>query len=292
MARAASIFHTFDDAPPDLVDLGIPAVTRHIGGMFPGNLIGIGMGQNVGKSSLILAMALASPHKVGVVEMEDGPDVWGARLIAAKTGIRPTALRKREHSDADLDALEDLLDAPADPARPDNPYIEYAISGSVGAMREAVERCIDAGCRIVVLNYLQKVAGTGRAQDRRGEVREVLVAFQQACAPREPDEASDDPGSPGAVPVIASQLTRIHPTKEPWPSHMKESGDIEAECRMIIMGWRDPGDPMILRCKVAKSSFGGGGLQFAYRYNRAETLVPYDAEDDDAEEEADDDVEF
>lgn len=257
---ATRIFRTFEEGSPDLVDLGIPAVARGIGGIFPGNMVGIGMGQNVGKSSLILSMAMNSKDQVGVIELEDGPDVWGARLLAFHTNIPPTRIRKKELTREETQLLRDVRD------NPDlkGPTIAYAIGGSLDDIRDAAKGLIEQGCRVVVLNYLQK--SRGHHNDRRVEVGHTLYGFLGACAPNLDEEW------PGAVPVLMSQLVRIHPQKEPWPSQMKESGDIEAECRLIVMGWRDPGNQLILRCKVAKSSFGGGGARFAYRYTPAEYL--------------------
>lgn len=257
---ATKIFRTFDDGDPDLVDIGIPEVTETIGGMFRGNMVTIGMGQNVGKSSLILSMAMESKSTIGVVELEDGPDVWGARLLAYHTDIPPTAIRRKQLDDAQRARIRAVIEDP----NTKGPLISYAIGGSKEAIVEATRRLIEEGCDAVVLNYLQKARG--HHSERRVEVGLTMNAFLQACAP-DPDN-----DWPGAVPVAMSQLVRIHPQKEPWPSQMKESGDIEAESRLIVMGWRDPGDPLQLNCKVAKSSFGGGGLRFSYRYTSAEYL--------------------
>lgn len=276
--RAAGIFRLFEDGEPDLVDLGLPAVTENIGGMFAGNLVGLACGQNVGKSSLLLAMATTAPD-IGIVELEDGPDVWGARLLARYSDIPPTRIRKKELSEGEIEQLREILKNPMP-----GPRIEYAIGGGVDAIATACKKLVSEGCKVICLNYLQKARG--HHAERRVEVGNTMYAFLQACAPVPPDPSDPtDKGYPGAVPVLVSQLTRMDPTKEPFPSHMKESGDIEAECRLIVMGWRDPGDPTILRCKVAKSSFGGGGLRFAYRYTKAEYLVPVSDDIPDEEDE-------
>jgi replicative DNA helicase len=269
--RATKIFRTFEEGDPDLIDLGLAPVQAAIGGMFPGNLVGIACGQNVGKSSLLLAMALNTHEKIGIVELEDGPDVWGARILAAHTDIPPTRIRKKELTSEETRKIAEVLDGPVR-----GPLIEYEIGGGVDKVQASAKRLIEAGCRVVALNYLQKCRGS--SAERRVEVGNTMSSFLQACAPKaELDFA-------GAVPVIVSQLVRLDPSKEPFPSHMKESGDIEAECRLIIMGWRDPSDPLLLRCKVAKSSFGGGGLRFCYRYTKAEYLV-HETEDNDPEQE-------
>lgn len=263
-ADATRIFRTFDEGEPDLIDLGIPAIRRAIGGMFAGNMVGIGAGQNVGKSSLILSMAMESKDKVGVVELEDGPDVWGARLLAYHTDIPPTRIRRKDLTPEETVRLREVRND----SGLKGPMIAYAIGGSLDEIVDATRGLIEAGCRVVVLNYLQKARG--HHAERRVEVGNTMNAFLRACAP---DPEKD---WPGAVPVAMSQLVRVHPQKEPYPSQMKETGDIEAECRLIVMGWRDAADELIMRCKVAKSSFGGGGLRFAYRYNEAEYLSEVD----------------
>ena len=261
-AQAAEIFRTFSDEDPDLADLGLPEIMNSIGGMFPGNLIGIAARQNVGKSSLILTMAMQSNDKVGVVELEDGPDVWGSRLLAFHTGIKPTKIRRKDLTEQEVEQIR----AATEDKDLKGPLISYAIGGSVEEIEKAARALVEQGCKVVFLNYLQKVRG--HREDRRSEVGDTMNAFIRACAP---DDSLD---YAGAVPVMMSQLTRGRPDKEPYPSEMKESGDIENECRMILMLWRDSKDTLLTHIKVAKSSFGGGGLRFDYRYDGAESLVP------------------
>lgn len=263
--RAADIFHTFRSGKPDLVDLGIPAIHQEIGGMFAGNLVGLAAGQNVGKSSMLLSMGTTSKDRIGIIECEDGPDVWGARLIAHATGIPPTRIRRKDLDQEEVVRIREALDRGIH-----GPEIVYA-SANVDAMRDAVVECLEAGCRCIALNYLQKFRGHN-GSSRAAEVAETMGHFLQACQPNST--------SPGAVPLLLSQLSRGSGTSEPYPSSMKESGDIEAECRLIIMGWRDTKDPLMVRWKVAKSSFGGGGLRFAYSYTDHETLEPCDDDSD------------
>lgn len=270
---ATEIFHTFSEGKPDLIDLGIPAITRKIGGMFPGNLVGIAAGQNVGKSSVLLAMASQSKDRGGIIELEDGEDVWGARLLARYSDVPPTAIRIKEHQDgtpalteADKDRLSAALGAMQQASNEgQGPWIDYRIGGSVDDVAEAVEALAETGCRWIALNYLQKPRGHN--SDRRSEVGLTMNRFHKACA------------DANVVPVLVSQIVRMKQGVEPFPGHMKESGDIENECRMIIMFWRDPANDLILRGKVAKSSFGGGGLRFAYRFTDAEYLVEVDPDD-------------
>lgn len=257
---ATAIFRTFEEGEPDLIDIGLAPVTRTIGGIFGGNLVGIAAGQNVGKSSMLLAMATTSRDPGGIVSMEDGKDVWGARLLARYSDVPPTKIRMKDLSDEDKDAISDALGTMK---ALDNrgPWISYKVGGSVDDIEKAVDELAEAGCRWIALDYLQKPRGHAGAGDRRTEVGVTMNRFHKACADRD------------IVPVVMSQIVRLKEGQEPFPGHMKESGDIENECRLIIMLWRDSADRSIVRGKVAKSSFGGGGLRFAFKYTPAEYLV-------------------
>lgn len=265
---ATDIFRTFTEGKPDLVDLGIGPVSRHIGGIFPGNIVVIGAGQNVGKTSLVMEATTNSPDLGGVISLEDGKDVWGARLLAKFSGVPPTRIRKKELTSDDLQSIQDgLAQMKARGQRGHGPLLEYRLGGTLDSIEAAVANLAEAGARYCVLDYLQKVRG--HHADRRSEVGQTMVSFQRYCA-----EAN-------MVPVIMSQIVRLEPGKEPFPHHLKESGDIENEARLIILVWRDPGNPLVLRGKVAKSSFGGGGLRFAYQFTTAEYLVEYDEREED-----------
>lgn len=266
--QATKLFRTFEEGDPDLVDIGIPAVREYIGGIGGGNLVGIAAGQNVGKSSLILSMLTNARDQGGVISMEDGADVWGARLLARFSDVGPTKIRRKAFSEADIESIQEALVDMEKRFGTGGPFVDYRVGGSVDDIEEGVKALKERGCRWIVLDYLQKCRGHNPG-DRRGEVGVTMNRFHKACADAD------------IVPIIMSQLIRMSPGKEPFPSHMKESGDIENECRLIIMLWRDSSDSAVLRAKVAKSSFGGGGKRFAYRYTDAEYLVDYEEDDDD-----------
>jgi replicative DNA helicase len=125
-------------------------------------------------------------------------------------------------------------------------------------MREAVRALIDEGAEFLWLDYLQKFRGlTG---DRRNEVGATLTYFQEEC-------------QEGGVPGIAlSQFRRRDMHRPPMLSDMKESGDIENECRLAVLAWRDSEDTALVNCRIAKSAYGAGGLRFQYRRTNIGTL--------------------
>lgn len=266
--EATRIFGTFSDEKPDTVDIGIEAVREYVGPLHEGNTVVIGAAQNVGKTSFAQAMLLSSGSKGGLASGEDGPDVWGCRILAREACVSPASIRKdtlthleRERVSEALEALEQRSEEGRLPA------FVNVIGAGLDRLTEAAEELADNGCRYAILDYLQKFRGIHA--ERRHEVAGVLAHWHKVCT------------KANMVPVALSQVIRMPHTAEPNTWNLKESGDLENEARMIILLWRDSDDELILRGKIAKSSFGGGGKRFALRYNMSEQLVPYNPREED-----------
>jgi len=65
-------------------------------------------------------------------------------------------------------------------------------------------------------------------------------------------------------------------TKPPQIWWLKESGDLENEARLIILGCRDKEDRGIVRFRLAKSTVGAEGRLFAYKTDVSGMLVEVD----------------
>lgn len=278
-SEAATLFQTFGEGAPDLCPLGLPEVDNTIGGVFPGTLVVVAADQGVGKSRTALTAALnyaetAREGRTGIISLEDPADVVGGRLLAWASGVPGLKIRRKDLDDNDLEDLEEgmkKLRALDDTGRA--PVFSYRIGGNLNDIEDAVEQLAMEDCKIIWLDYLQKVRGV--SDDRRNEVGRVLSAFQRVCARH------------GIVPVVISQFTRRDLTKPPQLHHLKESGDIENEARVILLGYDDHEFPGAVCFRLAKSTYGGGGLMFRYRTDPSGHLVPfnpYESEIDNAAE--------
>ena len=73
--------------------------------------------------------------------------------------------------------------------------------------------------------------------------------------------------------MAASQFSRsASPTEEPHSWFLKETGDLENEARLIILGWQDADNPATIHYKIDKSTFGGVGTRFVYERDHSGTL--------------------
>ena len=254
-------FRTFDPGEPDLIKTGIRPVDASIGGLFPGSCGVVGMATGVGKSSLMLASALSSSEAVGIISCEDTPDVVGSRAIAWASGVNSRKLRTKQLTEQDK---RDITEG-RDRLNQTNVLVTYAVGAPIKTILECVNALAEAGCRLIWLDYLQKVRGVG--DDRRNEVSTIYTQFQYACAQNE------------CAGMVISQFSRQDPTKEPQIYWLKESGDIENEARLIILGNRSAEDADTVYCRVAKSTFGGENVRFAYKRDSAGILRELDQRD-------------
>lgn len=268
--QATDLFCTFSDEKPAAVDIGIPALRHRIGRLFAGNTVVIGAAQNVGKTSFVQRMLLSSEDKGGVASGEDDVDVWGTRILAEAAGVAPAKIRTDDLTPRERERLAAAL---ADLRRRSEektlPEFQNVIGANVERLEEAAQALAEKGCKYGILDYLQKFRNIHG--ERRHEVGIVMSTWHKACSRHH------------MVPVILSQVVRMDSHAEPEYWNLKESGDIENEARIILLLWRDSVDELVMRCKVSKSSFGGGGVRFAYRFNDSESLEPWTPNQDDEE---------
>lgn len=253
---------------PKLIPLGIRALDQVLGGMSPGQSVGIAATTGVGKSSVVLACCQgisAAGYKPGYLSLEDPLDFVGARALAMSSGVNSLDMRRgiltveeRDRVAASIKKLEDMkLDLFVD--------MGADIERGLLAFRALAKR----ECDVIFVDYLQKMR-TGR-YDRRVEMGLALSALQTAA-------------QEFGIPVVfVSQVRRMeNPDKWPTIYDLKESGDIENEMRTIIL-LRKTKDGHV-EGKLAKSSVGGEGTSWVYERDRSGTLVELDRREHDLEE--------
>lgn len=260
---AYDLFKVGTGERPDLNLTGIPVIDTITGGLFPGTLVIVGAEQGVGKSSLLLSALMEAPHHVGAIFLEDGPDLVGSRALAAESGVNSRDIRFAHKlgkgDNIKLQAAKEAL------ATRENIHLEFLLGGSIEEIEGACKRLGELGCKVIYLDYLHKVRGVNN--DRRNEIGMVMTRYQKACQ------------AIGAVPIILAQLSRLNPTEknpepryqEPMVSRLKESGDLEAEARCIVMAWPSDGDKGV-HVRLSKSAFGGEGARDTYTRDGSGTL--------------------
>ena len=169
-----------------------------------------------------------SGAKVAFFSLEMSSDQLATRILAQESGISSEALRMGKISREDFHNLsrasQELQDLPL--------YIDDTPALTIAALRtraRRLKRRHEIG--LIVVDYLQLLQGSGRANDNRvNEISEISRGLKTLAKELQ-------------VPVLAlSQLSRAVEQREdktPQLSDLRESGSIEQDADMVLFVYRE-----------------------------------------------------
>ena len=228
------------------ITTGIGSLNEKIGGLHNSDLMILAGRPGMGKTSLAtniaynaasrwlrdkndgLDMAKSLGAKTAFFSLEMSADQLATRVLAEQSGISGEALRMGKISRADFQnlsrAARELQELPL--------FIDDTPGLTIAALRtraRRLKRRHDIG--LIVIDYLQLLQGSGRANDNRvNEISEISRGLKTLAK-----ELS--------VPVIAlSQLSRAveqRDDKRPMLSDLRESGSIEQDADMVWFVFRE-----------------------------------------------------
>jgi replicative DNA helicase len=252
----AQVLDIYSEKPPALIPLGLGPFDRAFGGVFPKTIGTLVMDQSVGKSSTILSAALASPVKVGIVSLEDSVEMVGLKLLSAKTGVNGKRILLKETTRQEKAMIQETI---GDLEGDQGVSLIDAVGADLDEVLDSISRCADAGCKLVYVDYLQKVRSV--TDDRRNEVATVFTKVGGRAA------------KVGVAVCCASQVTNVEPGKMPRAYNNRETRDVANESRFIICGClTNKDDSSCITYLVEKCSHGFGGMTFQMRRDVGGTL--------------------
>jgi len=209
------------------VPTGFIDLDRMTGGLHRSDLLILAARPGVGKSSLAMSIAfnitMQARQPVGVFSLEMGREQLLQRLLATHTGIDSQKLRTGRITTSELqllmDAMGQLSAAPI--------YIDDTPGLTVNEVRSKARRLqAEHGLDLLIIDYLQLMAGSGRRNDNRvQEVSEISRSLKSLA--RELD-----------IPVIAlSQLSRAvegRTSHVPVLADLRESGCLTGDTRVYL----------------------------------------------------------
>jgi replicative DNA helicase len=215
--------------------LGIPTgffdLDKMLGGLQKSDLIIIAARPGVGKTSLMLNVALNAARKyhqrVAIFTLEMSNEQIVQRLVSGETSIDSQRLRSGE-----LDADEWGLFAQASSALSETSiYVDDTPSISALQLRTKARRLYaEFGLDLIIIDYLQLMTGDNRSENRVQEISYLSRALKALA--RELN-----------VPVlVASQLSRAveqRSDKKPVLSDLRESGSIEQDADIVMFIYRE-----------------------------------------------------
>ena len=225
---------------------GLDSINQKIGGLHDSDLIILAGRPGMGKTSLATNIAFNAADRMrrdmvdgippeqsigaatAFFSLEMSADQLATRILAEQSGISSEALRVGRISREDFQQLsyasQRLAELPL--------YIDDTPALTIAALRARARRLKRRhNIGLIVVDYLQLLQGTGRANDNRvNEISEISRGLKTLAK-----ELS--------VPVIAlSQLSRAveqREDKRPMLSDLRESGSIEQDADMVWFVYRE-----------------------------------------------------
>ncbi|MCR2832622.1 replicative DNA helicase [Parerythrobacter lacustris] len=223
---------------------GLTSVNERIGGLHDSDLIILAGRPGMGKTSLATNIAFNCADRllrdqrdgieksvgagVAFFSLEMSADQLATRILSEQAGISSEALRMGKISRDDFQKLsfasQRLAELPL--------YIDDTPALTIAALRTRARRLKRKHpIGLIVVDYLQLLQGSGRANDNRvNEISEISRGLKTLAKELE-------------VPVIAlSQLSRAveqREDKRPMLSDLRESGSIEQDADMVWFVYRE-----------------------------------------------------
>jgi len=215
--------------------LGIPTgfvdLDKMLGGLQKSDLIIIAARPGVGKTSLMLNVALNAARRfhqrIAVFSLEMSNEQIVQRLVSGETGIDSQRLRLGDLRDDEWGVFVQATTALSETSI----HVDDTPSISALQLRTKARRLhAEFGLDLIIIDYLQLMAGDNRTENRVQEISYLSRSLKGLA--RELN-----------VPVlVASQLSRAveqRSDKRPILSDLRESGSIEQDADIVMFIYRD-----------------------------------------------------
>jgi replicative DNA helicase len=236
------------------VSSGLMDLDDRLGGFHDGDLIVIGARPAVGKTALLLNMAVASGVGAGIISAEQPAEQLALRVISREGSVSVHNMRRGKLSQSDWQRVA----AGTGIAAKLPLWVNDKPGMTIGELgRQARKWKHQRGIKALYVDYLQRIGADGGRNTIREATIEVTRGLKSLA--RELN-----------IPVITlAQVVRAvdqREDKHPHMSDLQESGAIEQEADQIIMLYRgEPyNDPLcppgVAHLDVAKNRHGPTGL--------------------------------
>jgi replicative DNA helicase len=213
------------------VPTGFTLIDKLLGGLQRSDLIIVAGRPGMGKTGLMLNIALAAARRhrkrVALFSLEMSDEQLVGRLVAAETGIDSQRLRRGALTESEWRLFTEATGRLAETMI----FIDDTPSITPLQLRTKCRRLYaEYGLDLIVLDYLQLMSGDFRNENRVQEIS--YISRQLKGLARELN-----------IPVLAAaQLSRAveqRQSKRPMLSDLRESGSIEQDADVVMFIYRD-----------------------------------------------------
>ena len=200
-------------------------------GLQPSDLILIAARPSMGKTAFVLYLAqYICFHEnacAAVFSLEMSAEQLVNRMLALESGVEANKIRTGDLQEADWERLS----FGAGVVGKSSLIIDDTPGISIGELRSKCRKYkMDHDLKIIIIDYIQLMTGTGHSESRQQEVSEISRSLKSLA--RELN-----------VPVIAlSQLSRAvekRDDKRPMMSDLRESGGLEQDADVVMFIYRE-----------------------------------------------------
>lgn len=248
-----------DGTQQDGIRTHIPALNEALnGGLKPGKVYVLAARPSVGKSSLAEHIALHAAgdgHAAAFLSQEMDEAEVVDRAVANLGRVDFGALQRGQVDDwADVTAAVERLQALPF-------YVDDQPALTLSDVRAKALSLKRAGLKVLVLDYLQLCAGSGRRENRNAEIEEISRGIKALAKEM------------GLAVVLLSQLNREverRASPEPTLADLRDSGAIEQDADVVMFLWRvrEFSDRQVLGLSLPKNRRGKAGLRIALEFQR------------------------
>jgi replicative DNA helicase len=213
------------------ISTGFNDIDAKTSGLQKSDLILVAARPSMGKTAFALNIAQHAALKVrvpvAIFSLEMSKEQLVNRMICAEANIDSHKLRTGNLGDEDWPRLAGAVSKLSEASI----YIDDTPGITVAEMRSKCRRLkLERGLELILIDYLQLMQGSGRAESRQQEISEISRALKALA--REMD-----------CPVLAmSQLSRapeMRSEHRPMLSDLRESGAIEQDADVVMFLYRD-----------------------------------------------------
>jgi len=230
---------------------GIDLLDQYLGGLHNSDLVVIAGRPAMGKTAVMLNIALNTRSKVGLISSEQGAAQVGERLLAIDGGVSIEKIRQNRLQQPDWD---NIGKSGARLISQANFLINDHPSPDIGLIQSQARKWKhQQNIAALFIDYTQRIRASNLKAPKHEQVGEVVKAFKSLARELE-------------IPVIAlAQVSRVvetRPCKEPGMGDISDSSEIEKEADQILTLYRDEvynensEDKGIIKISVKKNRHG------------------------------------
>jgi len=216
------------------IQCGFETIDKATCGWQPTDLIILAARPSVGKTAFALNVARNIAklcNKVGLFSLEMGKKQLVKRLLSTSSQIRLDKINRARLSNEEFQSL--LISSGHKEF--ENITIDDTAGINIFEFRSKARRMVKDGAKIIIVDYLQLMSGSGKEQNREAEISAISRGMKKTAKELN-------------VPIISlSQLSRKiedRAGKEPQLSDLRESGAIEQDADIVGFLMRDEAQNM------------------------------------------------